>query len=72
MAFQILGANGRSLGAGYGTGWVPYSRFCSKERDLVLPWRRAFGGEPALSLLHLVAVSIPVKQVGAGGHWGGD
>ena len=28
-------------------------------------------GETGLSLLHLVAVSIPVKQVGAGGHHGG-
>ena len=29
-------------------------------------------GETDLSLLHLVAVSIPVRQVGAGGHRGGD
>ena len=28
---------------------------------------KSLGGEPALSLLHLVAVSIPVKQVGSGG-----
>ena len=28
------------------------------------------GGELALYLLHLVAVSVPVKQVGAGGHRG--
>ena len=33
---------------------------------------KILGGELALYLLHLVAVSVPVQQVGVGGHlWGG-
>ena len=34
------------------------------------PMEKILGGELALYLLHLVAVSVPVKQVGAGGHCG--
>ena len=30
VKFQVLGANGRSLGAGRGTGWGPYSRFSAR------------------------------------------
>ena len=37
------------------------------------PTEKILGGELALYLLRLVAVSVPVKQVGVGGHlWGAE
>ena len=48
-----------------GGGHIPalqQGRGCCYSKEKIL------GGELALYLLHLVAVSVPVKQVGAGGH----
>ena len=49
VAFQVRGVNGRGQGARYRTVWVPYSRCYSRERNLVLPWRRASGRDGSLS-----------------------
>ena len=53
-------------------GGRPYSRFTARKGGSFTT-EKILGGELALYLLRLVAVSVPVEQVGVGGHlWGAE
>ena len=71
MAFQVRGVNRRGQGAGYGTVWVHYPHCYSRERNLVLPWRRASGRDTSLSS-PLVCGLHSCKVGGDWGHRGGE
>ena len=52
-------------------GGRPYSRFTARKGGSFTT-EKILGGELALYLLRLVAVSVPVEQVGVGGTFGGQ